>query len=316
MDVGVAGTANGCRGSRDSEWSGFSEVVVCATTQTQGGRTVAVPMELHRWAAPTKTKKDYRTIGPTVTPIYRISEFQTGFATPDFLGSHDSADLNGSASFLTFAELTLLSQQDFNHTTITEYCVIATAPPADYASCPYGNEPAWYPNKTCFCETSIDRLIMHIDVCAPCGATSCGALPCPCPPTTDSEAWQRVWSSNTSLEVVGPGSWCQCAKDKLARSLAFVGSNELHWPPGIGRWYSTPHGGQCAEGTQLGTDGCTWTRLPRARIVYGQQLAARGFQRPQGRSVLGQNVVDEAVHFSNAVIMRAAFTDHPVSSDC
>ena len=43
--------------------------------------------------------------------------------------------------------------------------------------------------------------------------------------------------------------------------------------------YHFPRGGECAEGVRLGTGGCTWRRLPSARMLYGADLLAVGWNR-------------------------------------
>ena len=66
--------------------------------------------------------------------------------------------------------------------------------------------------------------------------------------------------------------------------LPYVG-NELkptrHYPASIlgGYNYHFPRGGECAEGAGLGTDGCTWRRLPAARLLYGCDLLVSGWNR-------------------------------------
>ena len=43
--------------------------------------------------------------------------------------------------------------------------------------------------------------------------------------------------------------------------------------------YHFPRGGECAEGAPLGSGGCVWRRLPRARMLYGADLLAAGWNR-------------------------------------
>ncbi len=38
-------------------------------------------------------------------------------------------------------------------------------------------------------------------------------------------------------------------------------------------------GGACKEGESLGTNGCTWRRLPTVRMIYGEDLLAAGWDR-------------------------------------
>ena len=40
----------------------------------------------------------------------------------------------------------------------------------------------------------------------------------------------------------------------------------------FGKWFSTPKDGRCGEDQPLGTNGCTWKRGARARVIYGDEL--------------------------------------------
>ena len=66
--------------------------------------------------------------------------------------------------------------------------------------------------------------------------------------------------------------------------LPYVG-NELkptaHYSVSIpgGYNYHFPRNGECAEGAPLGTAGCTWRRLPAARMLYGTDLLVAGWNR-------------------------------------
>ena len=46
-----------------------------------------------------------------------------------------------------------------------------------------------------------------------------------------------------------------------------------------GHNYHFPVQGACKEGEPLGTGGCTWRRLPKARMLYGADLLAAGWDR-------------------------------------
>ena len=46
-----------------------------------------------------------------------------------------------------------------------------------------------------------------------------------------------------------------------------------------GHNYHFPLQGACKEGEPLGTRGCTWRRLPKARMLYGADLLAAGWDR-------------------------------------
>jgi len=43
--------------------------------------------------------------------------------------------------------------------------------------------------------------------------------------------------------------------------------------------YAFPKDGKCREGAPLGADGCTWRRAPSARMLYGDDLLAAGWDR-------------------------------------
>ena len=53
-------------------------------------------------------------------------------------------------------------------------------------------------------------------------------------------------------------------------------------PPWLEPWghnYHFPKGGACAEGASLGDGGCTWRRLPGARMIYGEDLVEAGWSK-------------------------------------
>ena len=53
----------------------------------------------------------------------------------------------------------------------------------------------------------------------------------------------------------------------------------LPWLVASGHNYHFPRGGACAEGEPLGSGGCTWRRVPAARMIYGQDLLDAGWSR-------------------------------------
>jgi hypothetical protein len=57
------------------------------------------------------------------------------------------------------------------------------------------------------------------------------------------------------------------------RSKTYIGDTSYL----AGDFLSFPKAGACAEGQALGDGGCVWKRLPRARMMYGADLIAAGF---------------------------------------
>jgi len=110
-------------------------------------------------------------------------------------------------------------------------------------------------------------------------------------------------------------SRCSCSGAELSWGLRHVGSHYLAYPPGIGTWFSTPKGGECDENAPLGSgaNSCSWKRHPGARIIYGFELAAKGFSRPGP-----DDQASLELQRANARIFDAAFGEaHPMAAlDC
>lgn len=302
---------------------------------------------------------------------------------------HDSADAPGQSSFLTFAELSLMTASGaINTSTITEYCIETreSMPLGKYLSCPAGgNMSMWGPQQDeCYCAHDIDRYIQHRDFCGgdtwhgvkdscpgqcsemwqnavsftqqagiqceSCTGESCDQMMAAgkplcsgCNATQCDVLWSYVWSTQPQGEEPQASrrrqllihnqpqqqerqqrgalrrrrlqSDCQCSQSSVDYSLKHVGSANISWPPGLGRWFSTPKGGECAEGAQLGTEGCTWRRHAHARLIYGFELVQAGFVRKEGPSVHGQTLVDKATHVANAKVFESTFVNHPVQME-
>ena len=163
----------------DVEWSEFSAPVPC----------VAAPHAAAAAAQPSAPSARAHAGGSRYTMMYRVSElwgkqvWGRVYAPPDFLSSHNSASGVGQASFLTFAELSLMTASgSINTSTITEYCVesAGAAEVGKYLSRPAGgNMSQWGPqSKLCYCAHEIDRYIQHRDFCGGDAwrghATTCG----------------------------------------------------------------------------------------------------------------------------------------------
>jgi hypothetical protein len=137
--------------------------------------------------------------------MYRITEtlgLQGAFRPPDFLRDHNSADLLGSASFLTWAVLEGLMSTTGNISTatITEYCVeMVDQPYAAYMSCVPGGNYTWnnvpkfqaVDNETCYCAKGDDRYITHRDMCTNASTTM--------PPSLEKAAHWMIVSRSGSL---------------------------------------------------------------------------------------------------------------------
>ena len=85
----------------------------------------------------------------------------------------------------------------------------------------------------------------------------------------------------------------------VGRSKTYIGeTHEL-----AGDFLSFPKAGACAEGEALGDGGCVWKRLPRARVLYGADLLAAGYNTSQA----GFNGVSPAVEIAFGLRQMDAF---------
>ena len=272
--------------------------------------------------------------------VIRVSERNA--TEIDFLSNHDSGDAEGDAGFMTAMGSGGKFIHDFNVSVISQYCLeflpaqtgshISNTDKnndnnqnnnhnnnnhnnnnnntmAQYVSC---NPPdtqrlsqqaaatsttpgiSTFPNATqvCECVNEMDRRIGHQNASA-----ACGPHPQPFAP-------------------------CNCSAAGLALSAKFVGSMPvfLPWVCGqatsgdgtcdqnipFGHWYSTPTEGQCSEGQPLGTNGCTWRRLPTASVLRGHQLIELGWNstRPDWSDV---STEAQRQYHNNAQVLQAAF---------
>jgi hypothetical protein len=128
---------------------------------------------------------------------------------------------------------------------------------------------------------------------------------------------------------------CNCTGASLSASAWWTGQMpiSLPWsfepvPPGaalkrFGGWYSHPGASKCADGAaKLPTQPpvpaggvpansgvCNWRRLPVARIVYGADLLAQGWNRTGGHAVPCANAEME----SNLAAFEAAYAALPLA---
>ena len=226
----------------DAEWSNFTSAVQCRTTTSSSSAGVVAAA---------------RTV-PAATRMYRVSEVRgipTRWAPPDFLLNHNSADANGSASFLTFAEISLIAADgNMNSTTVTEYCVdhlssataAATADGdsaaewAPYFSCPAGGvSPPWDPSAAdnCSCPHYIDRWIQHSDTC-------CEA----CPSELCGQQWQNVIDAAGSDPCLACDGTTTCNEQILASAPLCHGCSdaaacEQMWARAWSEQLKTQHSG-------------------------------------------------------------------------
>ena len=212
---------------------------------------------------------------------------------------------------------------------------------ADYASC-NAPEAGCYPVPgweqrcplalpTCGCWNFADRIIGHQTAaqmapqCGECQRGPGGEGPplCSNPPS---------FGPHGQLDGRFPQCNCTAAPGVNATLLNatsptanYVGRAPVFLPygPGVGPWmppeayppskrcgnnFSLLKKRSCAEGVPLGTDGCTWRRLSVARVVYGAELTAAGWEwwrpSPEHR---GHNTTAVTLH--NAAVLEKVLGD-------
>lgn len=251
--------------------------------------------------------------------VYRVSEETDDI---DYLTNHNSADADGIVAFLSDGAAD--GTPAFAAQPVTEYCIEHVDRIfADYVSC---NGPEASPRNNmsdpiCICDVYADRMI-SLQTKAEM-LVSCGPV---------SVAKGDGMLSATCLGHTGsPARCCNCSKAGSATSMwtepagsdRFIGQQPVFLPyfyyqapkptyPGtrrFGSWYSTPKMGECKGGSTLGTNGCTWRLLPRARVVWGAELLARGWNATYVRHwplhEFGYNTTDQCLH--NAPIFRESY---------
>ena len=190
---------------------------------------------------------------------------------------------------------------------IARYCVRrAVERWADYASC---NFPGLFdvaspePNMTyvCSCAAGIDLRAGHINTSAICRDGIYG--PCDC--SQESFAYAAVRTGKMPLYL----PWlCYGVSGALDD-----GSCPVNIP--FGEWFSLPVAGQCAEGAQLGTAGCTWLREPEAYFLRGADLLAQGWNMSQTGG--GRHSRHDTQPFEkNLAVFQAAFAKIVPEGSC
>ena len=178
-------------------------------------------------------------------------------------------------------------------TPMAEYCVENQAAPvpatpthaagwAEYVSCdaPEAGESNHPTDPVCVCWVSWDRAVVshepaHV-YAKYCNVTSSGhhhgAHPCTCDDANETGSI-FLRDGSTSARFVG--------KSAVYLPYTFYTTPRESWPAtdnsSVGDNFSTPKNGSCAEGAKLGDAGCTWKRLPRARIMYYGDLLEAGW---------------------------------------
>jgi len=282
-----------------SGWTAWTDTFHCQTNEGVDGKGT----QRTRSHPPAPTCE-----GCQFMSIVRISERNA--TEIDFLSNHDSGDYEGDSAFMTAMGSGGRFIHDFNESIIAQYCIeVAPDEFADYVSC---NPPdtiedtllptPGFPNATqiCECVNEMDRRIGHQNATPACGP--------------DAQPW----------------ALCNCSAASTNRSDHFVGAMDifLPWVCGssesgdgtcdvnlpFGHWYSTPAHAQCADDDPIGTDGCTWRRLPTAHVVRGWQLVEAGWNgtAPDWND---PNSTDQFRH--NAKVLQDAFETlmpHPCGS--
>ena len=150
---------------------------------------------------------------------------------------------------------------------------------SDYLSCNsdevdgYGNDPR---DPSCICIVYDDRLLSHQTKAQLERDCYVGTIPwvgetvCNC--SGNPKGGELPSDGNPSLTHVGRAPvYLPYVAYKV------VPANEYPGEKLSGYNYHFPKGGKCPEGVELGTNGCTWRRLPRARLLYGQDLLNAGW---------------------------------------
>ena len=153
---------------------------------------------------------------------------------------------------------------------------------SDYLSCNSDEVEGWYGatnnahDPKCMCIVYADRLLSH---------QTKNQLDQDC--YVNKIPWVEETVCNCSGAAPGGGEIPMAGNP----SLKYVGRAPVYLPyvayklipansyiqKASGFNYHFPKDGMCPEGVAVGTNGCTWRRLPRARMLYGQDLLDHGW---------------------------------------
>ena len=194
---------------------------------------------------------------------------------------------------------------------------------------------------TCLCRQYPDRIIGHQTLsevegqCGVCARSDPESPPhCSNPPTygNDGELDGHFVQCNCST---APGINATRLLDD-SPTANFVGRAPVYLPygPPPGPWIAPPSypvskrcgnnfsllkRRSCAEGKPLGTGGCTWRRMPLARIMYGAELTAAGWREAEPHGHRNNTNATDAT-LANAVVLEKMFAGdewmEPLSAIC
>jgi hypothetical protein len=290
--------------------SAATVLTVCSTSAVGPGGSQGAP----------STRRT--AVQSSFTRMYRVSERTYEI---DFLSNHNAGDLQGEVAFLSSGSPD--GAPAFAKVPVTEYCVEHISGSfAPYISCngPEAGKRNTPENPICICDVYADRMISlesmaemdnscgksptrpdgtHID--NPCNCSSSGR-------GNQSADWAKWTLPNASITIVGAQSvWLPYFYYQRPRPPV-RGEAAASAYPGVrpfGEWYSLPRAGECAEGKPLGHSGCTWRRLPRARIVWGSELLKLGWNATYiphwPLHDVGHNTTDQCLQ--NEPVLHEAF---------
>eukprot|EP01065_Artemidia_motanka_P044843 TRINITY_DN6446_c0_g1_i1.p1 TRINITY_DN6446_c0_g1~~TRINITY_DN6446_c0_g1_i1.p1 ORF type:complete len:389 (+),score=24.83 TRINITY_DN6446_c0_g1_i1:110-1276(+) len=224
-----------------------------------------------------------RVTGTKRTRMWRVSENTYDI---DLLSNHNAADYPGQVAFLsgtndgTFFQLSKVP--------VTEYCVEhADVPWASYISCnaPEAGTKNTHANPICICMVFADRMQAHqttAEIGAHCDqqkSTGNGTFDNPTCRCRSADG------KNFSEYVVPARSGTHIGRAPVMKPFFYYQRPRESYPVTgvIGENFALPRGGECVNGEEIGTGGCTWRRLPRARVLWGDRLLRHGWNNTEQR---------------------------------
>ena len=75
--------------------------------------------------------------------------------------------------------------------------------------------------------------------------------------------------------------------------------------------YHFPRAGQCVDGQAIGTNGCTWKQLPQARMLYGDDLLAAGWDS----KFVADTPTNQSHTLANVAAFKVALEQCPADRD-
>jgi len=205
---------------------------------------------------------------------------------------------------------------------ITEYCIeyepLESGSPSggvgfsDYLSCnsdevdgTLGNDPR---DPSCLCIVWDDRLLAH--------QSNDSFLSQDC--YVGHMAWLKEKPCNCTNQVPKsplphPGNPSLTHVGRMPVYLPYVGVTMKPYQAGdpqvkSGYNYHFPEEGACDQDQPLRTDGCTWRRLPQARMFYGADLLAAGWNT----SFVPDTPTDQSHTQANVQAFKRTLVEHPI----